>query len=336
VSHGYSRERHSDRRHRDGMIGVSLIWDKILLQRPATKALANYVFWLGGMSVFGVLLIPFGFKLPSAAMAGLAVAAGAIHLSAIWFYYAALKRGEASETLAVMGGFAPLATALIAIPLLSKPLGGANTAAFALMVGGAFVMFASEKLNWRAVLPSVILSAALFGLINVLQKIVFNTTGFITGYVFFTIGTFLAAMALLVRPLWRRQILRHSEEAPPKSKLWYFVNRFISGVGSFLIFLAISRSNPAIVSAIAGIGYSIIFIGAYLITRIKPEWLREDFRRRVLVGKAIATGVIIAGLVLVGLSGRRADGAGAAAGVLDPLSRPALRLNSAAITVSRR
>ena len=80
-----------------GMIGLSLVWDKVLLERPATRNLANYVFWLG-------------------------IAAGLIHLAANWFYYAALKTGEASETLAVTGGFAPLATALVTIPLLSKPL----------------------------------------------------------------------------------------------------------------------------------------------------------------------------------------------------------------------
>jgi len=286
-----------------GLIGITLIWDKILLQRPATKNLANYVFWMGAMSVLGVLLIPFGFRLPSARMACLAVATGVVHLSAIWFYYAALKQGEASEALAVMGGFAPLATALIAIALLAKPLGGESLPAFALMVAGGFVMFASERLNWRRLLPSVLLSAGLFGLTNVLQKIVFNATGFVTGYVLFTMGTFLGALALLIRPLWRRQILRHSEKAPPKSRLWYFVNRFLSGVGSFLIFFAISRSDPAIVSAIAGVRYTVIFVGAYVVTTWKPEWLREDFHGGILIGKSIATGLIVAGLVLAGIGG---------------------------------
>lgn len=295
-----------------GLIGISLIWDKILLQRQETQSLASYVFWLGGLSVLGLLLIPFGFRAPSFGMAGLAVAAGVVHLGAIWFYYAALKRGEASETPAVMGGFAPLATALIGIPLLSEPFGGGSVGVFALMVGGGFVMLASEHLNWRAVLPSILLSAVLFGLTNVLQKIVFNATGFITGYVFFTIGTFLGAMALLVRPLWRRQIFQQSAEAPPKSKFWYFVNRFVNGVGSFLIFFAISRTSPAMVSAIAGVRYAVIFVGVYLITRVKPEWLQEDFRRRVLIGKSIATGLIVAGLVLLGLEGNETGNAGSA------------------------
>ncbi len=292
-----------------GLIGISLIWDKILLQQPATKSLANYVFWLGAISIFGLLLIPFGFHLPSGRMIALGFGAGVVHLAANWFYYAALKRGEASQTLAVMGGFSPLATAVIAVGLLEKPLGGGSLAGFVLMVLGGFIMFFSERLDWRRILPSVILASLLFGLTNVLQKVVFNSTGFISGYVFFTLGTFAGSMMLLLRPRWRQQIFQQSEEAPPRSKLWYFVNRFMAGVGSFLIFVAISKGSPAIVDAIAGVRYAIIFLGAYLVTRMKPEWLQEDFHRPVFIGKSVATGVIAAGLVLVGIGGQQTGGA---------------------------
>lgn len=294
-----------------GLIGISLIWDKILLNQPATKSLANYVFWLGAISIFGLILMVLGFKMPSWHIAGLGALAGAADLAASWFYYAALKSGEASESLAVTGGFTPLATAMLAVPLLDKPLGGTNLWAFALMVGGGFAMFASEKFNWRRVLPPVISAAILFGLANVLQKVVFNGAGFVSGYVFFTLGTFLASMCLLIRPTWRRQIFEQSEEAPPRSRIWYMVNRFIAGVGSFLTFLAISRTGPATVSAISGVRYAIIFAGAYILTKFKPDWLREDFRRGALIGKSIATAAIIAGLVLTALGGATGGGAGA-------------------------
>ena len=295
-----------------GLIGMSLVWDKILLRQPATKTLSNYVFWLGAMSILGLLLIPFGFKMPALRMAALGFGAGVIHLAANWFYYRALQRGEASQMLAVIGGFSPLATALIGLGLLNKPLGDSNEIGFALLVGGGFVMFLAEKFAWRDVIASVLLSAALFGLTNVLQKMVFDETGFVSGYVFFTFGTFMGAMGLLIRPAWREEIFRRSEEAPPRSKFWYFVNRFISGVGSFLIFFAISKGSPAIVDAIAGVRYAIIFLAVFVITKTKPDWLREDFHRHTLIGKSIATALIVAGLVLVGSS---SGGGGGVAGL---------------------
>ncbi|HXE14135.1 MAG TPA: hypothetical protein VN633_18555 [Bryobacteraceae bacterium] len=292
-----------------GLIGISLIWDKVLLKRPGTKNLLSYVFWLGAISVFGLVLIPFGFKMPSWKLAGMGFAAGLLDLIASYFYYSALKSGEASEELAVMGGFAPVATALIAIPLLREPVGG-ELAGFIVMTIGGFVMFFAEKQPLKKMLPKIVLASAGFGLMNVFQKIVFNSTNFVSGYVFFTFGTFVGSIALLAPPSWRRQIFEHSEEATPSSKFWYMVNRFVAGLGSFLVIFAISRANPAIVEAISGVRYIIIFLGAYAITQLKPSWFREDFRKPILIAKATATCLVVIGLVLVALSG----GGGAASG----------------------
>lgn len=285
-----------------GLIGISLVWDKVLLKRPATQNLLSYVFWLGAISVFGLALIPFGFKLPGFKLALMAFTAGLLDLIASYFYYAALKAGEASEELAAMGGFSPVATALIAIPLLNSPIGG-EFWGFTLMTLGGFVMFFAEKRPLKLMLPKVILASAGFGLVNVLQRMVFERTNFVSGYVFFTVGTFAGSVGLLIPRSWRKQIFESSEGAPPKSKFWYMVNRFMAGIGSFLVIYAVSRASPALVEAISGVRYVIIFIGAYGITRLKPSWFSEDFRTPVLFAKAAATCLVIAGLVLVGLHG---------------------------------
>jgi drug/metabolite transporter (DMT)-like permease len=171
------------------------------------------------------------------------------------------------------------------------------------MTIGGFVMFFAEKMPLRQMLPRVLAAAALFGLTGVLQKIAFNEAQFVSGYVFFTIGTFLGSVGLLLRPTWRREIFRDSEEAPPRSKAGYMMNRFVAGVGSFLVVFAVSRTSPSMVEAISGVRYVIIFIGAYLITHVKPSWFREDFGRRALLIKSIGTGLVVTGLILVGLHG---------------------------------
>jgi len=290
-----------------GLIGISLVWDKVLLKQPQTKNLASYVFWLGFISVFGLCLIPFGYTFPGWGLASLAFATGVVHLVANFLYYGALKKGEASETLAMMGGFSPVLTALIGIPLLAQPLGKGNLAGFILMVSGGFVMFFSEKLALRQVMSWVISASATFGLVNVLEKVVFDHTNFVSGYVFFTVGTFVGALLMLLYPAWRRDIFTHSEEASPRSKTWYMVNRFMAGVGSFLIFYAISLTSPALVESITGLRYVIIFLGAYWITRWRPNWLRENFTGLTLIGKSAATALVVAGLVLLGLNSREAN-----------------------------
>lgn len=292
-----------------GLVGISLVWDKVLLKRPATKNLLSYVFWLGAISIFGLLLIPFGFKMPPLKFAGIAFAAGLLDLIASFFYYSALKAGEASDEIAAMGGFAPVATALFAVALLDQPIGG-QLLGFTLMTLGGFVMFFAEKRPLTKMLPKIVIASAGFGLMNVIQKIVFNNTNFVSGYVFFTLGTTAGAFALLIPPSWRRQIFQYSEEAPPKSKFWYIVNRFTAGVGSFLIVYSVSRANPALVEAISGIRYVVVFLGAYAITKLRPDWFEEDFHKWVLAAKVTATGLVVAGLVVVGLRGGKGGGGG--------------------------
>lgn len=282
------------------LIGISLVWDKILLKKRGTQNLVSYVFWLGAISIFGLVLIPFGFTRPTVGMACLGFLAGVIDLIASYFYYAALKSGEASEELAAMGGFSPVATALIALPLLRKPVGG-HLAGFMLMTAGGFVMLLAEKKPLKRMLPKILLASLGFGLTNVLQKVLFNNTSFVTGYVFFTLGTFAGALALLIPRSWRKQVFTSSGGDVPRNKLWYFVNRFLAGIGSFLIVYAVSRANPALVDSISGVRYVVIFLGVYAITHWKPSWLREDFSKWALTAKVAATSLIVAGLVIVGL-----------------------------------
>ena len=292
-----------------GLVGISLVWDKVLLKRKGMGSLVSYVFWLGAISVFGLLLIPFGFHFPSAKIAAIATLAGFCDLAATYFYYAALKAGQASEELAAMGGFTPVATVLLALWLLKAPAPGQITG-FALMTVGGFVMFFAERAPLRKMLPRIVLAAVLFGLTNVLQKMAFDAVAFVSGYVLFTVGTTLGSLALLIPPGWRKSILHDSEQVTPRSKAGYFANRFLAGVGSFLVVFAVSRAHPAVVESISGVRYVVIFVGAYIITRWRPRWFKEDFSRSALIIKLLGTALVVAGLVLVGMQGAANGGAG--------------------------
>lgn len=285
------------------MIGASLVWDKILMKRPGTKNLFSYVFWLGALSVFGVVLVPFGYKSSPPWVMALAFGVGVVDLIATFFYYKALKMGEASESLAVVGGFTPVATLVFSYLLLSQQMKGGALLGFALMTAGGFAMFLSENFPLKKMLPPVVLAAVLFGLVTVVTKIVYNHTNFVTGYVWFTIGTFAGSMALLIPPSWRQQIFAESGQDNPRNRFWYFVNRFLSGLGAFLVVYAISRTYPAMVNAISGARFAVIFLGAYLLTRLKPSWLKEDFGGWQLATKTFATALVIAGLAVTSLSG---------------------------------
>jgi uncharacterized membrane protein len=284
--------------------GASLVWDKALMGRQRVRSVANYVFWLGALNGLGVLLAVLGFHWPPLRIALLGFGAGLVQLASDFFYYAALRRGEASGTLTIMGGLSPLATALFAAALLGQTLRGGAVVGFALMVGGAFVMCLSDRVEWRRIVLPAIAAGATAGLTNVLQKIVYNGSDFVSGYCFFTAGTAAGAALLLLRPSWRKQIFRETEAAPPRNKAWYFVNRVVAGVGSLLVFFAISKANPAIVDAISGLRYATIFALSLLLTKVRPGWLKEEFTGRALLIKCVGTAAVVAGVVVAGGSGQ--------------------------------
>jgi drug/metabolite transporter (DMT)-like permease len=290
------------------IVGLTLVWDKVLLKQTHSQSVLNYVFWLGAIGIFGCLVGIFGLRMPGAGIIGIGLASGAVDLMGSWAYYKALRAGEASQTLALMGGFGPLATALIARALLKEQLQGMTIWGFAILVAGGFVMFLSHRINVRKMLPLILLGSGLLGLSNVLQKIAFNAVGFSTGFVLFSLGEFFFALLFLVRGTWRRQIFKQSTQAQPRNKIAYFVNRFFNGLGAFLISFAVSRAHPALVSAISGVRYAAIFIAVYLLTKYKPNWLKEVLTGWTLTMKLIATLLVIAGLAVVGAAGGHAGG----------------------------
>jgi drug/metabolite transporter (DMT)-like permease len=169
------------------------------------------------------------------------------------------------------------------------------------MVLGGFVMFFSDAPHLKSVIPLAIAFAATGGLSNVVQKIVFEAEGFTSGYVFFTLGSSAAAALLLLRPSWRRQIFYQSRTISSRSRWRYLANRGTSGLGSILVYVAINRASPAIVDAMSGVRYAVIFLGTFLIAKLRPQWLSEEFSRHTFLAKSLATASVIAGLVLVGL-----------------------------------
>lgn len=77
----------------------------------------------------------------------------------------------------------------------------------------------------------------------------------------------------------------------------------ISGASQAVFFLAVSIGPVSLVSTITKTRFLIIFIGATAISRLHPEIMHEAMDRRVLIQKAIAISMIIAGVGLVSLLG---------------------------------
>ncbi|MDO8504831.1 MAG: hypothetical protein Q7S36_03180, partial [Candidatus Liptonbacteria bacterium] len=187
------------------ILGVSLVIDKLLLKDRPGHALP-YVFWIGVLNVFGLLLIPFGFVLPDTNTALLSLATAAAFLATLACMYGALTRGGATNTLPIIGGFSPVAAYLFSSFVMIAPFNVADKIGFTLLVFGGFILFFSEKLDFWRFIPWGRGASIFTGLMDVLQKMAFSGGSFVSIFVTIKAATLLLALSLLAVPKFREAI----------------------------------------------------------------------------------------------------------------------------------
>ncbi len=277
------------------ILGTSAVFDKALLKRKFFDPF-TYTFWIGVLGLFAVVFLPFGFQLTALNTILIALAAGAIFILAMVFMIYALYLSEASQTLPIIGGISPIFTLVFGFIFLSSWLGSGDYIAFTLLILGSLVLFAIEKKEVRKISIILILASSfLFGLSNVLSKVVFETTNFVTGFFWIKVGGAILALAFLFSGNIRQRIFHHTDVPKIKHYFLYFSNRLYAGIGSLLVSFAIKISqNPALVDALQSIKYIVIFIFAWIL-------LKEKFSGRILAGKIFAALLIFSGIFLLGL-----------------------------------
>lgn len=274
-------------------LGSSLIIDKLILKKAYHNPL-GYTFWLGVLGLSGLALIPFGMQSAGINTVLLALLAGIIFIFAILFLYLTLFRGEASDAVPLIGAFSPLFTLLASFWLLGLGLNTIQILAFVFLVAGGIVLASTETKKLRLKMFALAaVSAALFGLTNTLTKAVFLETNFITGFVWIKIGGALAAIFLLLIPGGYKEILHPKSKDEFHHRGWYLFNRGLAGLGSILVYFALSLGPPPLVDATGKVQFVFVFLGGWLI-------LKERFRGWALAGKIIAVALISFGIFLIG------------------------------------
>ncbi|MBU2109518.1 EamA family transporter [Patescibacteria group bacterium] len=276
------------------VLGTSAVFDKLLLKRKFFDPLV-YTFWLGLLGIFSLIILPFGFSSLEIGTIITALFAGALFVLAMLFLFYALDYSEASSTLPVIGGFSPVFTLIISYFLLGSFLGFGEFVSFCFLVLGGIVLFLVEKKELRTLSFVLILGSSLFfGLSNVLSKIVFQAGPFVSGFIWIKIGGVLFVLLLLLRKSFRQRIFSSTRQTKTTHHFLYFTNRAYAGLGSILVYFAISLAHPALVDATQSLKYIIIFFFAWIL-------LKERFKGKILTGKIIATFFIALGILWLAL-----------------------------------
>lgn len=285
---------------------VTAIIDKFLLNKSVPSPVA-YTFYVGLLSVFAVILIPFGVVWPGVSLTMQNIIPGIIFFWAVFLFITAVKKYEVSRVVTMIGGFTPMFALVLSFSFFHERLRGFHFLAFVLLVAGSVLISykrtgidsARKKSAFLGVGVSIA-AAFMFALYYVSAKIIFSGgQPFISAFFWSRMGSFLAALVILVIPSWRILIFGARKTAGVKGGALFVTNKVLAASGFILLNYSIKLGNVALINAIQGVQYVFLFALVMYFAKKHPKVLEEKMTGKIIAQKILAIIIIGFGLVLI-------------------------------------
>jgi len=246
---------------------IVFAFDKFLLVASLPHPLP-YAFYAAILSVFVVVLLPFGIHLPPTLLYfAVAFSSGVFFFLALIYFYKSIKAIDVLEATPAVGAISALATFFLGIFVLREHLTVVQFIAFCFLVAGTFIM-SYFHLKTRIIIY-MLLAGIFFGFSSVTLKYVFNISTFIDGLFWSRLGSVAGALTLLVFSSSRRQIFDSLKAAPPSSKFLFGLNKVLSAAGFLVLYYAVKLGSVVFVNALQGLQYVfILLIGVFLASKL--------------------------------------------------------------------
>ncbi len=281
-----------------------VIVDKHIVSNTVLKPVA-YTFYSGVFQVLFLALIPIvGFAMPESRLFIIGIANGALFILALLIFYKALKLGEASRVMPIVGVTIPIFTVLLSYIILGVLLTVGQFISFSFFVAGGLLL--SSKLDHgkfsiaKGFLLAV-LAGFLFALYYTLIKYLYLRLDFFDGFFLFQFGGFLGAMLLLVSKNNREKIFSAPETIKKRTACLFIPNKILAALAATLIFYAISieGSKVAIINSLQSVQYVFILLFAFILSKKLPKLYHEQAGEKIIFQKISAIILIGIGLVLL-------------------------------------
>jgi drug/metabolite transporter (DMT)-like permease len=298
------------------ILAVVNLADKFLLDKilPSTK---TYTFLVGVLGLIAFCLAPWFLEWPGIFQLFLNLMIGAVFPVTLLLLYKALKDGDASSVITLIGGSMPIITLILSILFLGESFSGRQWIAIGFLLIGTIVIswipkdkktlldtikewlkFSKKKQRNHGTMIAI--GAALgFAVFFTGSKYLYDTQTFLSAFIWIRLGTFLAVLFLLIKKDARKEIFTSIKSLKGKKGVLFFGNQGIASIGAFLQNYAISLGSVALVSAIQGVQYAFLLIIGGLITVLYPKIVKENISKSVVIQKVMAIVLISIGLYFI-------------------------------------
>lgn len=293
---------------------LAALFDKLLLSDNRIGSPALYAFFTSLVSLFALVLLPFGFVfvIPSAVVLGFV--SGFLFLLGLIAFYEAVKKSEVSR-VAPLVGVSVIVFLFVATMIRSVFTGcdcdATSVIALLSLAAGSFLLAKPKKGMYdRNLVRFVLLAGALMAASLVILKESYLLSNFATGFFWSRMGMFFTGMSLLLFPALRHQIFSGSDRHAKPTKrnattaTLFFMNKAFAGLGAFLIAYAVSLGPVIFVQGLNGVQFALVFLLAIPLSMRYPEIFREKIDRNTIIQKTAAIVLIVLGVALVATSGK--------------------------------
>lgn len=267
----------------------AVLTDKFLLGSKRISSPQVYTFYVGVFGLGAFLFAPFGFVVPSSWQLLISLISGAIYIGGIFALNVSINKAEASRVTPVVFSVVPIATYLISFVVSSEKLTLGQLGGVALLIfGGLLISFDLPlKLNKRKFFLGFYtscLAGFLLAVSYVMFKFVYAEQSFLNGFMWTRVGGFIAALLLLVIPLWRRQIFKSFAHAKNPSKKnvgtggIFLVNKIMGGTSSILLNKAFQLGSVTLVNSMVSLQYVFVLLLVAIVAKKHPKVFAEKLK----------------------------------------------------------
>ncbi|MCX6719635.1 MAG: hypothetical protein NTV36_00790, partial [Candidatus Staskawiczbacteria bacterium] len=236
---------------------LSYLGDKLILSGPPKPN--SYTFYVGVISIFAVLFIPFiKFGIPDGRVFIWIIAEALVYILGLYAMFLALENFDVSRVMTTIGATQPIFIfALTWIIWGPQLMGDADILAFVLLLlGGCLISFERKSKTNGNYLKITLLASVLFSLDYVFSKIVYINMPFLQGFIWMRIFVFLFTLLFLISKKNRKDIFQKQNILNKKTGIFFVMTHLFGGAANilqgFAIYLAPIAFLP-LVNSLRGI-----------------------------------------------------------------------------------
>jgi drug/metabolite transporter (DMT)-like permease len=292
------------------MNAAAFVVDKTLLS-TAFKRGGTYAFVIGLLSSTILVLFPvvsWNVELYTWIAIGIF---GSVFIIALWAFFEALSRAEASRIVPIVGSLIPMFTLFDSALFIHERLPPRILFGLAFLLVATVLLTRGGERGHRLNLSTIglcIAASFLFAASSVSGKYAFSHVPFLDAFVLSRIFSIVLALSIpIISPSIRGEIMSiiQPEKRKGGSKPIHLVlmaaGQTSGAIGFVGVQYAIALGSVTVVNALQAVQYAAIVLVAWLGGKKLAKLLKEDLSKRTLAIKGVAIVLVAIGLVLVSL-----------------------------------